>query len=844
MKKTYQIKINQGKESQTLDIPLAGAKGQAVTVKAVSGARYQLVDTTTNYGPENIRVSRQGKDMKVSFEGSNSTDLVIEDYYKVSPDGYNGLIGEAESGKFYEYIPESASGLASVPMLGDTSPVVGMALGGMEVAPAGAAVGVLAAGLFNPAWLGVGALGAAAAAGGGGGGAGGSGGVDTTAPTGQTGALSPVAGSDSGKLGDNLTNITKPTITGKAEAGSTVEVSFRDPAGKLTGPYKTKANDNGDYSIPVPDDLLDTSENTKGTQYTPVIKVTDAANNSSTKDGTPFVVDTKAAAVTVQIDADANPVGNNDGYINAAEKKSDITSLTVFLDKTKMVAGDVITLTDGTTSQSVTLTDADISAEKVVTTGWKLPGEGQELKVKATVKDLAGNLSPVSTDNAIVDTVTPNGGAAVGLTIDLDMPVDDHTINSSEKGPATTTSLTASFVSSKVNVGDIVMFSDGATTKSVTLNAADVAKGQVTSFDWLLPAEGVTMNVTAVIKDLAGNAADTATDFAKIDTTAPNGGAAVGLTIDLDSTNDGTINYSEIGSPTKAQTTTLTATFDKNLVMVGDVVIFNDAASNTTKSVTLDLPAINAGKVVSPGWTLPAEGSPLNVTAILKDAYGNPTAVALDSAQLDTLVIGEVSAGYDYFKVSSENLAYKTDPQGMWLVANKKDYPYDPYPATNTIGNFELADNSGNMNSYKVGNPTTTNYSSVGYTNLNSSGVAINLSIDMLLANQDTSLYISNTTLGVGVINLANNMTNKLNIDLLDVLNHGVNNSLNLGNHPQFKIDGDSFDQVHLTNNLKNSTGWTSHETVVDGIHNYTHYSGYALGLQVDLLIDQRITIV
>ena len=421
MKKTYQIKINQGKESQTLDIPLAGAKGQAVTVKAVSGARYQLVDTTTNYGPENIRVSRQGKDMKVSFEGSNSTDLVIEDYYKVSPDGYNGLIGEAESGKFYEYIPESASGLASVPMLGDTSPVVGMALGGMEVAPAGAAVGVLAAGLFNPAWLGVGALGAAAAAGGGGGG---SGGVDTTAPTGQTGALSPVAGSDSGKLGDNLTNITKPTITGKAEAGSTVEVSFRDPAGKLTGPYKTKANDNGDYSIPVPDDLLDTSENTKGTQYTPVIKVTDAANNSSTKDGTPFVVDTKAAAVTVQIDADANPVGNNDGYINAAEKKSDITSLTVFLDKTKMVAGDVITLTDGSTSQSVTLTDADISAEKVVTTGWKLPGEGQELKVKATVKDLAGNLSPVSTDNAIVDTVTPNGGAAVGLTIDLDMPVD------------------------------------------------------------------------------------------------------------------------------------------------------------------------------------------------------------------------------------------------------------------------------------------------------------------------------------------------------------------------------------------------------------------------------------
>jgi hypothetical protein len=261
--------------------------------------------------------------------------------------------------------------------------------------------------------------------------------------------------------------------------------------------------------------------------------------------------------------------------------------------------------------------------------------------------------------------------------------------------------------------------------------------------------------------------------------------------------------------------------------------------------VTLDLPAINAGKVVSSGWNLPAEGSTLNVTAILKDAYGNASAVALDSAKVDTLVIGDVSAGYDYFKVLSENLAYKTDPQGMWLVANQKDYLYYPYPATNTKGDFELADNSGNMNLYKVGNSTTTTYySTVGYTNLNSSGPAMNLSVDVLSANQDQSLYIGNATSGVGSINLTNNVANKLNIDLLDVLNHGVNNALNLGNHPQMKIDGDSFDQVHLTNNLQNSTGWTSHETVVDGVHNYTHYSGYALGLQVDLLIEQRITIV
>lgn len=653
MKKTYQIKINQGKESQTLDIPLAGAKGQAVTVKAVSGARYQLVDTTTNYGPENIRVSRQGKDMKVSFEGSNSTDLVIEDYYKVSPDGYNGLIGEAESGKFYEYIPESASGLASVPMLGDTSPVVGMALGGMEVAPAGAAVGVLAAGLFNPAWLGVGALGAAAAAGGGGGGAGGSGGVDTTAPTGQTGALSPVAGSDSGKLGDNLTNITKPTITGKAEAGSTVEVSFRDPAGKLTGPYKTKANDNGDYSIPIPDDLLDTSENTKGTQYTPVIKVTDAANNSSTKDGTPFVVDTKAVPVlSLTINADSN----NDGYINAAEKKSDITSLTVFLDKTKMVAGDVITLTDGTTSQSVTLTDADISAEKVVTTGWKLPGEGQELKVKATLMDLAGNVSSEKIDSAKVDTIAPTDvGTISKMSIVTDLN-DDSWVNRSELGVATSF-VSRATLSNTAKVGDKVIFAaknDGVALaeQSVTLTSADISKGYVEA-SFGLPSQGGQQTVIAKYTDAAGNpAVDTAlSDQASLKTVMPTN-QAVDLVskITTDVSNDGWVNKSEMGT---AGSFTTRATFTGSKVTEGDFIVFsasNDSVDLTPINYKLTADDISNG-YVDVSFVKPVEGKLQKVTTQYMDKAGNKATDAItDEAKLDSKIPSDIKLTIDLDK--------------------------------------------------------------------------------------------------------------------------------------------------------------------------------------------------
>ena len=836
MTKTYQIKINQGKDAKALDVPQAGSKGQPVTVNAVAGARYQLIDPETGYAPENIRVTRQGKDLKISFEGSNTSDLVIQDYYKVSPEGYNGLVGETESGKFYEYIPESAAGMASVPMLADSGQLVGMALGGAEVAPAGAAVGVLAAGLFSPWLLGAGAVAAAAAGGGSKGGA-----ADTTPPAGQTGALAAVT--DSGaKDKDNITNITKPTIVGKAEAGAAVEVSFRDASGKFTGPYKpTSLDANGNYTLQVPNDLADASVDTKGTQYTPVIKVTDAAGNSSTADGTPFVVDTRAAAVTVLIDADAN----NDSYINATEKaSSSTTSITVLLDKTKMVAGDVITLSDGTNTKTVTLTDVHISAGKVVSPDWQLPtAENQALNITATVKDLAGNVSPAAADSAKLDTVVPNGGAAVGLTIDLDVG-NDGTINASDKGAAKTTSLTASFDPTKVNVGDTVTFSDGTTTKSVDLTAAHVEQGKVTSIDWKLPAEGSTLNVTAVLKDPAANATQTAMDAAKLDTTAPNGGVAVGLTIDLDAGNDGAINFTEIGGANKSTTTSLTATFDKKLVAVGDIITFNDSATNTSKQVTLDAAAVDAGKVVSSGWSLPTEGGTLNVTAVLKDPYGNATALANDSALVDTKLEAFEDSVYSLFKITSENLAYRADHQGMWLSATGKDSTYYPN-GINNAGKYELADNAGNV--HLVGNSIDTAFSSVGYTNLNSSGTPSNLSVSGLLANSDSSLYISNvTTQSIKTINLADGQFNKLNVDLLDVLNHGVLNALNLnlGNHAQFKIDGDlAGDQVRLTNNLGNPAGWTAHETVTDNGHTYTHYSGNALGMQVDLLIDQHINV-
>lgn len=509
MTKTYQIKINQGKDAKALDIPQAGPKGQATTVKAVAGARYQLIDPETGYGPENIRASRQGKDLKVSFEGSTTTDLVIEDYYKVSADNFNGLIGEAESGKFYEYIPENAAGMATVPMLSDAGQVVGMALGGAEVAPAGAAVGVLAAGLFSPWLLGAGALGLAAAGGGGGGGAAAAAGADTTAPTGQKGALAAIDGSDSGTKGDNLTAITKPTITGTAEAGSTIEVSFRDPAGKLIGPYKTTADANGNYSVKVPVDLVDSSVNTKGTQYTPVIKATDAAGNSSTADGTPFVVDTQAPALALTIDADAN----NNGVINVSEnggstKTSDL-KVTATFEKAQASVGDVFHFQlNGGQEQTVTLTQAMVDAGKAV---WTFVGsivDQAVLKVNSWFVDALNNQSATATDTATVDTVAPTDVGMISKMSIVTDANDDSFVNSRELGVGTGF-ISRATLSNTAKIGDKVVFSaenDGAALadQSVLLTSADISKGYV-EVSFALPSVGGKQSVTAKYTDAADN---------------------------------------------------------------------------------------------------------------------------------------------------------------------------------------------------------------------------------------------------------------------------------------------------------------------------------------------------
>ncbi|MCW9709969.1 Ig-like domain-containing protein [Avibacterium sp. 21-586] len=146
MTKQITLKINDAK--QTLEtINITAGKKQAVEVSAKGKVNYQLIDDQTGFGPENIMIKRDGKDLKIAFEGSDieSPDLIIKDYYDENGQAADTslLVGLHENGNIYPYVPESTLKADAVTELADQTSA-GQALGGEPI-------GALWA--FSPWWL-------------------------------------------------------------------------------------------------------------------------------------------------------------------------------------------------------------------------------------------------------------------------------------------------------------------------------------------------------------------------------------------------------------------------------------------------------------------------------------------------------------------------------------------------------------------------------------------------------------------------------------------------------------------------------------------------------------------
>ena len=246
MSKNISVKINNGKE--TVEAVKFNTAKQKVVLKAQPNVNYELVDDATQYAPEMIDTKRVGNDLHIAFEGTDinkDSDLVLEGYYE--HDNTELVLGMAEDGQYYAYVPQSGVESDAVTLLADQV-FAPQALGGNSVtAPFWA---------FNPSWLwvaaGVAAVGGIIAAASGSHGGGSSNNTadkpsdnnakDTTAPAKPT-----VEAKDNGSV----------DVTPPADADTqSVEVSYTDEAGTPKTATLTKGND-GNWTSNNPDVAVD-----------------------------------------------------------------------------------------------------------------------------------------------------------------------------------------------------------------------------------------------------------------------------------------------------------------------------------------------------------------------------------------------------------------------------------------------------------------------------------------------------------------------------------------------------------------------------------------------------------
>ncbi len=224
--------------------------------------------------------------------------------------------------------------------------------------------------------------------------------------------------SDSGTPSDGITNVTRPTLTGTAEAGSTVTLS--DTQGGTTTTLTTQAADaSGNWTITLPAGLAEGV-------HSLTVMATNASGIASAASGAlALTIDTVAPAAPSLALAPASDSGTpGDGITNVTRPM-----LTGMAE-----AGSTVTLTDTQGGTTAILGTATALADGT----WSLtPGapltEGAH-QLAATATDAAGNTGLSQTATLTIDTVAPV--PTIQLTDDTAIQGDGITADPSLSGQA------------------------------------------------------------------------------------------------------------------------------------------------------------------------------------------------------------------------------------------------------------------------------------------------------------------------------------------------------------------------------------------------------------------------
>lgn len=452
MLKQYKILVNEGKGSENVLVTVpagAGERGNPTRITAKPDTRYELQDDLKGkgLGPDQVRGKRVGKNLYLMFEDNGKPDVIIEGYYDpVNLQQVPTIVGKAENGSVYEYIPHDPELSSMSTTLKDGYTPAMLSLGGGPIAGgafelAGLPLVAAAAGggLGGLGWIAAG-LGAAALGGGGGGG-----GSGTTGPVAPNGGVAP---------------------TVKIVADNTPDDHFlkTDEYQKISSDkYLTVTATFDKDKVAVGDKVVFADVNNKATSKTVVLTqaMLDAATGTqvTVTNSDTFVVPTlQRAEVRVSallqrdtlitpegvdytvLDTVSSPIDptnpattsaapivkilldeNNDHYVNKSELGNPVKSFDVKVTFAgKVYAKDIVKITasDGQLVADYVVTDADVAAGYVIKpfTFSKPAEDGKTWTVKAVIVDPAKNQSAEGSDYATLDVTPPS---STGITSKL-----------------------------------------------------------------------------------------------------------------------------------------------------------------------------------------------------------------------------------------------------------------------------------------------------------------------------------------------------------------------------------------------------------------------------------------
>lgn len=367
------------------------------------------------------------------------------------------------------------------------------------------------------------------------------------------------------------------TLTGSAQAGSTVNVTFG------TTTLAATVDANGGWSVDFPASAIATGEY----DATVTAVATDAHGNSATTTG------------TIQVDTFVNTFGYTstsggaDGVINASEAQSGL------IVTGNAEPGSTVQVVLGGVTQTATVA-ADGSWTATYGANQLAPGT-YSTTMTATATDAAGNTSSIN------QTVNVDTEAGV-LTISA-VPVEgDDVINAAEASDGVVLSGTA-------DAGAIVQVTLGGVTHSVVANGNGVWQAAYTAAE--IPAGTYVADITATTTDAAGNSR-TVTDSVNVDTRVDN------LSVSADAIEgDNVINAVELSDGVALTGTTEVGSSVS--VTVGNATVQAVVDGNGNWTANFATSQIPTGEYTT------------GVTVNATDAAGN-TASVTDTVRVDTLV--------------------------------------------------------------------------------------------------------------------------------------------------------------------------------------------------------------